>query len=204
MNDSTIQLLNRMHGGDREALGVLLQRNLPAIRAMVRGKLGAALRKKEQTEDIVQQTMVEFLRYGPRFTIENEVVFRALMGKIALNVLRGRADWYQALRRKAARERPLSDSVIDLEPVDSSVPTPDSDLQRQERDGFVRLALELLEPEDRDVLVLREIEELPFSAIGEQLGISPDAAKMRYYRALPRLAETYRSLQCGGISNLVL
>ena len=61
----------------------------------------------------------------------------------------------------------------------------------------MRLALELLEPEDRQVLLLRQWQELEFAAVGARMGLSEDAARMRFQRALPKLAKKLEALRSG-------
>ena len=60
-------LLGRWHGGDRSALDALLERDLPWIRQHVRRRLGANLRARMDSADVVQEAMVEFLRHAPPF-----------------------------------------------------------------------------------------------------------------------------------------
>ena len=49
-------------------------------------------------------------------------------------------------------------------------------------------ALAQLESDDREVIVLRNIEQLEWSEVGARLGRSPEAARKRWTRALQRLA----------------
>jgi len=85
--DETRRLLEDWHGGDQEALAVLLDRNLGWIRARVEKRMGPLLRAKGGATDYVQDSMVEVLRYGPRFVMSDEAQFRVLMVKIIENVL---------------------------------------------------------------------------------------------------------------------
>jgi RNA polymerase sigma-70 factor (ECF subfamily) len=196
----TTALLHRWHAGDEAALHELLEQHLPWIRIHVRQRLGPALRAKEETSDLVQDALIEFLRYGPRFEVANEAHLRFLLGRVAENVLRDRHDYFTRLRRKAAREEPLGDdSVLVLDGSAREATQPDAALEKKQWQAWVRLALELMEPEERAILVMREWEELEFAEIGSRLSIAPDAARMRFQRALPRLADKIRQLQRGSI-----
>lgn len=199
----TTLLLQRWHAGDEKALHELLAQHLPWIQIHVRQRLGAALRAKEETVDVVQDALVEFLRYGPRFEVSNEAHLRFLLSRVAENVLRDRHDYFTRLRRKAAREQPLGDdSVLVLDGAEREPTRPDAALERKQWKEWVRLALELMDPEEREIIVLRQWEELEFADIGERLGIGADAARMRFQRALPSLAEKIRRLQRGEIDTL--
>ncbi len=200
MEDRTLELLQRWNEGDQEALNLLVEKNLPFLAARVRKRLGPFLRRKEETMDIVQEAMVEFLRYGPRFLLSSEGQFRALLAKVVENVLRDRYDWFTAKRRDLHRERPLpSDTLLGLDPGVKSPTTPSRAAERNEEEARIRLALELLPPPDREVLVLRLLEEKGFKAIGGSLGIGEDGARMRFRRALPKLARKVEALERGDL-----
>ncbi len=201
MNDEqTYHLLERWHGGDEQALGVILERDLPWIRKRVEERCGDALRKRVDDEDLVQEAMLEVLRYGPRFLMSDRDQFRGLMVRIIENVIRGQHDFHNALRRELAREKPLPEQTrIDLDPAARSVTRPSQALDRNEREACVRLALELLDHEDREVLLLRQWKGLSFADIGQQLGVNENTARMRFNRALPRLARQVEHLEGGAL-----
>jgi RNA polymerase sigma factor (sigma-70 family) len=200
----TSALLRQWHTGDREALNGLLERHLPAIREHVGRRLGAQLRAKETISDIVQDTVMQVLRYGPRFQVSDARHFHLLMARIVENVLRDKNDWYRARRRDRARECPLPpDSAIELGgPMRQRNPL-STEADRHEREAFVRMGLELLEPERREILVLRLWDGLSFAVIGERLGVSADAASKRCQRAMIDLGKTMRSLRHGDIGGLL-
>ncbi len=203
-DQATVELLERWHGGEEHALDELLQRNLPWIRAHVRKRLGERLRAKAETEDYVQDAVVEMLRYGPRFMVHRRAQFRALLAQIAENVLRGKHVWFKRQRRAVSRERAMpNDSVLDLDAAAQSVTTPSEAAMRHERDLWIRLALELLAPADREAVLLREWEGLPFAEIASRLEISEDAARMRFRRALGRLARVAKQLRDGELDQVL-
>ena len=61
----------------------------------------------------------------------------------------------------------------------------------------VQEALNALDPLDREVIALRQFEELSRAETAEVLGISPEAAAKRYFRALKRLKEVLASMPGG-------
>ena len=60
---------------------------------------------------------------------------------------------------------------------------------REETRSCVGAAIEALDPRDREVIVLRGIEQNSNETVALLLGISPNAASMRYQRALQRLRD---------------
>lgn len=65
--------------------------------------------------------------------------------------------------------------------------SPSARLQREELRGRVRAALVQLAEHDREVLVLRHLEQLSTGEIAAVLGITEGAAYTRHLRALERL-----------------
>ena len=70
--DRTAEDLRRWNAGDAEGLKSLLENHLPWIEKYVRKRLGARLRQKAETQDIVQDAMLQFLRYGPRIDLAGD------------------------------------------------------------------------------------------------------------------------------------
>jgi RNA polymerase sigma-70 factor (ECF subfamily) len=60
---------------------------------------------------------------------------------------------------------------------------------KAEMAGRLEIALETMNPIDREILALRHFEELSNQETAEVLGIEPKAASIRYVRALKRLKE---------------
>jgi RNA polymerase sigma-70 factor (ECF subfamily) len=196
--DSTHELLARWHAGDPAALPALVEAHLPWLREFTAKRLGEFLRAREDAEDYLQTVVLEFLRDGPRFQVRDAAQFRALLARVVENTLRDRHDWYRAKRRDLGRGAPLpSESVLALDPALVTSATPSRDAARGELREWVRLGLELLPAEDRRLLVAREFENRSFVEIGEELGMTANAVRMRWTRAVGRLADVMRSLRAG-------
>ena len=65
----------------------------------------------------------------------------------------------------------------------------------------VQEALNSMDPQDREVLILRHFEELTNSEAAQVLGIKPSAAVNRYVRALKRLKDVFQGMP-GGIEGI--
>jgi RNA polymerase sigma-70 factor (ECF subfamily) len=194
-------------GGQKDEppdLDELLKRHLPWIQSYVHRKLGSKWRSKADTGDIVQEAMIQFLRYGPRVKVTNDRQFRALLCRIIENVVCDQYDWFTAHRRTIARERPLpSDTVLNLDPPQGRVNTPSKIVLQQEDEAWLRLGLELLEPKNREVIILHKWENLSFSEIGKRLGIAKSVARRRYLRSIDLLIETINKLQVGQLDAVI-
>ena len=63
--------------------------------------------------------------------------------------------------------------------------------------------MEFLDPDDREVIVLRQWDELSFPDIAARLDITADAARMRHNRAVQRLGNKIWALCSGKIETAV-
>ncbi|MCK5944363.1 MAG: sigma-70 family RNA polymerase sigma factor [Planctomycetes bacterium] len=197
----TTLLLDRWHAGEREALDQLLEQHLPWIRQRVHARLGPMLRGRAETGDFVQESLLEFLRWGPRFRIANGASFRALLARICEHVLCDGAHWWTAQRRDIARER-SADSVLSLDPPLATDPTPSELAEHRDQQAWVHLGLELLSPDQRRVVVLRHFEHLPFADVGAKLDLAEATARKRYERAMMVLTSIVTRLRRGEIEQL--
>jgi RNA polymerase sigma factor (sigma-70 family) len=198
--DETPHLLQLWHQGDQAALGRLVELHLPWLQAHVERRLGAFLRERADPADYLQDIVLEFLRDGPRFQVRDGEQFRRLLACVAENTLRDRNDWYRAKRRDLGRNAPLpSESVLALDPGFAVNNTPSRVAAGAEMREWVRLSIELLPPEDRKVILARDYDDRSFVDIGEELGMTAAAVRMRWVRAVGRLAETMKKLRAGEI-----
>lgn len=193
------------HTGDRRAwLEGILREHLPWIRAHVHRRLPALIRKKLETGDIVQDALVQFLRYGPRFDLSDPRRLRGLLARIVENVLHDKYDWFTAQRRAIARERPLpGDTVLGLDPPVRESETPSRASQQREDEAWVRLGLELLPGAERETIVLKDWEGLSFAEIADHTGCSKSEARRRYLSALESLVQRVTALRENRIDTLL-
>lgn len=195
---SITQQVLSLHRGDEQALHALVAAHLPWIEAHVRRRLSPVARRDGDTQDFVQQALLDVLRDGPRFAVEDVGAFRALLARIVENTLVDRVRWLHRERRDVRRERVLpTDSVLLLDAPRRAVTEPPVHAAAGEQREWLRLALELLEPDDRQAIRGRDWDGLSFAELGERLGLGEEAARKRYQRALPKLAKKLDQLRTG-------
>lgn len=194
----TIELLRAWHDGDPSALGRLVAKELPWLSTHVQRRLGPLLRVRHDAQDIVQEALLGALRDGPRFVVDDRRHLRALLARIVENVIRREHAHMTARRRDVRRDAvlPPSDVVLHLQ-TKSPFTRPSRAAAADEERAWLLLALELLDAEDRDVVVMREYRNLSFAAIGTALELTEDAARMRLRRALQRLGKVLVDLRAG-------
>lgn len=195
---SITQQVLSLHRGDAQALHALVAAHLPWIEAHVRRRLSPMARRDGDTQDFVQQALLDVLRDGPRFAVDDVGAFRALLARIVENTLVDRVRWLHRERRDVRRERALpTDSVLLLDAPQRVVTEPPVHAAAGEQREWLRLALELLEPDDRQAIRGRDWDGLSFTELGERLGLGEEAARKRYQRALPKLAKKLDQLRTG-------
>ncbi len=100
------------------------------------------------------------------------------------------------LKRAASMEEPTNNSDSDpgLEALAESMISPASKVANADLAAKVRELITEMDPRDRDILVLRHVEELSIAEAAAELGITTDAAKKRHLRAVRRLQDLCRGL----------
>ena len=208
--NETVELLRRWHAGDRAALEPLLARHIDRLHRFVRTKLDhelSHLRTEADSMDMVQEAAVRVLEYTPAFIPENGQQFHRLLRKIVVNDIRNRLRSPRVSRRDSNHDL-RGDSVLDLRRNPHSSMLPDLAAQNAERQAatraWARIALEFMpDDSDRRLLLYAAVEEWSWKQISAELGLSQDAARMRFHRLLPKLANHIRMLSEGRLDDLL-
>lgn len=192
----TTVYLQQWHDGDQQGLDALLEQHMPWLEEQVRRRMSAQLRNKAETCDYIQDAVVQFMQYAPRFIVSDKAHFRALLLKVVESTLHNKFRWFMARRREMARERPLpSDNVLSLD-----CGSPSKSAERHEREAWVRLGVELLDPDDKELVVLRNWDKKTFAEIGGHLEITENAARLRYNQAVHLLSKKIWELRSGNLA----
>lgn len=179
-DDSALMLAVR--DGDVTRLGELFERHHRRLYAFCLRLTG----NPATAEDLVQEAFCRILRY--RHTFRDDGDFLVWAYRLTRNVC---ADFF----RKAGN-RP-SVALEDAEPggePPSDAPSPAERLQSAESRSLLRAALARLPVDKRELLLLARFEGLRYAQIGELLGCSTGAVKVRVHRAVRALGDCYRSL----------
>jgi RNA polymerase sigma factor (sigma-70 family) len=156
------QLMLAFSQGSPEAFGELFQRYKQAIYGFFRRRVA----DHAHAEELTQEAFLALVRSGPRY--EPRALFRTYLYAIALKILR-------AYRRKAAFRATFLGHRNEI---------PD----RLHHDGtesalWVRRAVAKLDPIDREILMLREFEQLSYAEIADLLQLPVNTVRSRLFRA---------------------
>ncbi|MCC7013020.1 MAG: sigma-70 family RNA polymerase sigma factor [Planctomycetes bacterium] len=200
---TTLELLDRWHAGDNDALAELVRRHAGWLRMNIRRRMSAKMRLDGTSEDVVQSVLLNLLSSGPSFRPANEAQFRALVSKAVFNRLCELHDYITRQRRDPDRAQAMGSQASRVCIPDSSRDRPDRQAGDAEERGFIAVAMLLIEPEDRRLVQWHDFDGVEFAEIGDRLSMSEEGARSRYRRALARLRVQVERLKRGQTDDLV-
>jgi len=175
VSENVAALVTAAKGGDRQAFDEV-------VKATYADTYALALRltaNEEDAKDVVQEAYLRAYRGLKRFRGDSS--FTTWLYRITANC---------ASTQLGKRSRHRHDS-LDGEAAEVRDLRPEIDPQMRAEGSLLRsrvtAALETLPPGLREVVVLRDIYDLPHEAIAAELGITEAAAKVRLHRARLRL-----------------
>jgi RNA polymerase sigma factor (sigma-70 family) len=178
--ESTFQLIERANAGDQEALDRLFARHLKPLQRWARGRLPAWARDLADTQDLVQDTLIQTFRNIARFEPRRVGALQAYLRQGVLNRIRNE------LRRTGRHPRSSDLDRIEVESADSPL---EQAIGREAVERYER-ALQVLKPDEREVIIARVEMGYTYEEVAEALGKpTPEAARKAARRALERLAQ---------------
>ncbi|MFO0897682.1 MAG: sigma-70 family RNA polymerase sigma factor [Pirellulales bacterium] len=190
----TEELLNRVCAGDRQASDALLTRHRERLRKMIRARLDPRLQRRVDPSDVAQDALAEAAQKLDDYARRRPLPFYPWLRQIAWErLVRLHRTHVVAANRSVCREAgdelrlPEESALalaVSLRAEDTS---PSGRAIGRELQARVRQALGSLSATDREVLVLRHVEQLSTKEVAAILDKSPSAVKLRLLRALRRL-----------------
>jgi RNA polymerase sigma-70 factor (ECF subfamily) len=190
------RLLARARQGDQQAKEAMLGQQRERLCKLVTMRIDKRVAARLDPSDVVQDALqVAHQRFGEFLQNPDRPFYLWLRG-ITLDRL---VDTYrrhvEAKKRSVLRERPgglrisdESERELANQLVTSSL-SPSSRLLQAEMLARVRQALQQVSPADREILILRHLEQLSIEEIADVLGVTKAAATTRNFRALERLRD---------------
>ena len=188
------ELLRAAGHGDGSARHRLLARHRSRLRQMVAVHLDRRLAARIDPSDVVQETLMDAARDLPDYLRERPLPFYPWLRQLARQRLdRLHRDHIRRHRRSVLREEgpgrlsldSSADALANL--LRASGTSPSRQLIRDEMIRRIQDAMSRLSPNDRELLVMRHLEEMSAAEIGAVLGIGAGAVRTRHVRALARL-----------------
>ena len=173
-------LIKRAQEGDRKSMDALLEDHRSSLLAFIELRMGARLRGRMESQDVVQQTFLKAIQSIEDFQWQGDGSFLRWLSGIAGNVVLDLAD-------PRRRKLPVR---LEADPPAPGV-SPSKALRRDERFDRLREAIDALSPQHREVVLLARIEGLPVKEIAKRLNLTPNAISQLLWRALQKLRSTF-------------
>ena len=186
----TCKLLEQVSQGNRQALDRLLARHQPDLEAFSRIHLDTGLRARLDPSDLVQEVQLEAVERIHDYLERRPMPFHLWIRKTAYQrLLHLRNRRCNAARRSVVREVPLPDrsSLLLAAPLLAGGPSPSQQAESRELAERISQAVAELAEADRELLLMRHAQQMPYEEIALLLDVEPAAARKRYGRALIRL-----------------
>jgi RNA polymerase sigma-70 factor (ECF subfamily) len=192
--NETEELLQNIRAGGPQAVDRLLARHRESLRRVIALRLDAALARRLDASDVVQDVLVEASRRIPDYLANPVLPFHVWLRCLAKDhIIDAHRRHRQTQRRSLDREQPLrigmeDDSSMDmaLSLVDPQLTPASAALKEEMRRRFLE-GLAQLEEDDREIILLRHFEQLSNQETARLLEITEPAAAMRYLRAVRKL-----------------
>lgn len=188
-DEEVADLVRRWQAGDRDALGVLFERYGGLVRHVVRAHLPRGLRRRYDSLDFRQSVFGDVMEQARTFEFRGRAAFEGWLRRMAVLKIRHR---YRGFVRGdgAPREAGLetTSSVGPEAPGDD----PSERAALAEEIALLRSIVEALPATTRQLVWLVHAERITFADAARRLGLAgPDAARMRYARALRQIADAW-------------
>ncbi len=177
--ETTSRLLERARAGDQAALDALFARYLVPLRRWASGRLPRWARDARDTQDLVQETLLQTFKRLDKFEYRREGALQAYLRQSLMNSIR-----YEL--RRLGRRAPAT--ALDSQAPDDGPSPLEQAVGREATERYER-ALARLRPEDREAIIARVELGCSYEQLADALDKpSPDAARKAARRALLRLA----------------
>ena len=187
-------IIRQAQAGDEDARNELFHKVRAYIGFIARSHVESWIQAKVDSSDLVQQTLMEAHQGFGKFDGTTEGELLAWLKRILKNNATDFVRRFGAQKRKANREVAIdamnsTGSMVSPE-LSGDVETPSMIISKREEEIEVANALATLPEDYQDVIVLRNLQRLPFAEIGERMDRSPAAVQMLWARAIKRLQES--------------
>ena len=190
------RLLQLARAAGPEPVGQLLELYRNYLLVLATTQFDRRLRRRVSPSDLVQEAMLAAHRDFGQFRGNSEPQFLAWLRQILINCLHRAIETHLKAKMRDVRcEISIHDLTASLdrstarlsELLVDKAPSPSAPIQR--RESAVALANQLagLRPQYRDVIIMRNLQSLPFEEIAERMERNPGAVRMLWLRAVEKL-----------------
>lgn len=174
------RFIERLKRHDERAFLELVQIYQARVYKLVLRMLG----RREEAEDMAQEVFVQVFKAVSTFRADSKL--STWIYRIAINVCKNRIKYLSRRKNDAQDEYDSSEEHVDLElshGTVSQLSRPDQLVEGYQLERIVERAIAELEPDFREILVLRDIEDLSYEELSAITGLPDGTVKSRLHRA---------------------
>lgn len=168
------EIMLSVRDGDTHQLGLLFDRHAQGLFNYFRFQV----RDSFKSEDLVQNVFYKILKY--RHTFKDGANFKVWMYAIARNE---KINYF--------KNNSFQSQELNPEQSDESSRNPEKEFELEAEKKQLNKALEMMTPDNRELIVLSKYTGLPYRQIAELYGSTVGAIKVRIYRAMKELKSQY-------------
>ena len=179
------QFVARLVARDEAAFNELVTTYERRVFALVFRMLG----RRDEAEDLAQEVFVQVFKAIDQFRGDSKL--STWIYRIAVNLCKNRTKYLT--RRHSAGQEDI-DAMVDRAPLSAAkgvsvgdVARPDELVMGMQLELVVKAAIAQIEPEFREVLVLRDVEDMSYEEIASVTGLADGTVKSRIHRARAQL-----------------
>lgn len=182
---SEAQFIARLVARDESAFNELVLTYERRVYGLVFRMLG----RRDEAEDLAQEVFVQVFKAIDQFRGESKL--STWIYRIAVNLCKNRTKY---LSRRHAGEQDDIDAMAERVPMTAAraatvgdVSRPDELVEGMQLEDIVKRAIQKLEPEFREALILADVEDMPYEEIAQIMGVPVGTVKSRIHRARAQL-----------------
>jgi RNA polymerase sigma-70 factor (ECF subfamily) len=179
------KFVERLKARDERAFNELVRLLERRVYSLVFRMLG----RRDEAEDVTQEVFVQVFKAIDQFRGDSKL--STWVYRIAVNLCKNRSKY---LSRRHAGEQDELESMAERVPLHeakgvttSDVGRPDELVAGHEVERVVQKCIAKLDPDFREVLVLRDVEDLSYEEIAQITGLPDGTVKSRIFRARAQL-----------------
>lgn len=164
------ECVQRLQNGDTDAFEILVRRHQKTIFNLVYRMLG----DYDEAAEIAQEAFLSAYRSIAQF--RGDANFSTWLYRIAINHASTRR---KSLAKANQRRAPLDNT----DPVDHRHPDPADAVAQREIQFRVQSALNTLDPDEATIILLRDMQDVPYEEVARMLDVPVGTVKSRLHRA---------------------
>ncbi len=175
----------RLVARDEAAFNLLVITYERRVFALVFRMLG----RRDEAEDLAQEVFVQVFKAIDQFRGDSKL--STWIYRIAVNLCKNRTKY---LKRRHAGEQDDVDAMADRAPLSAAkgvsvgdISRPDELVEGMQLEVIVKRAIDQIDPDFREVLILRDVEDMSYEEIAAVTGLAAGTVKSRIHRARAQL-----------------